>query len=385
MTMKKTVFLIICALALSAVSAHAANGDIIGKIYSTDILAEINGKAVPSYNIGGKTAIVLEDLAEENYAHVDSYDDSKRTLTVTMGSPEYMGTIDVARGKVGEIVGDVYESDIKVIVNGSEINGMNIGGKTAVAIEDLGALDGTSQNEKYGFSKYLCNYAYDNDKRLISLNFISSKLNIYTVNETYIKYTLNDNIMTAEFDRMEYYAGNTFNLSDEFKKETNVLKPIYFDDGTEKTEVGLMYVCVDYDSGNAYGSYYITKPELVKEKNAALVTAPPSYDETLKMFDDKDSYETTDKLELEDYTILTVKCLKIPDEDNYLNVAYIAVKKTGGYGLVYSGSTRYTESSAEKTGKNTAVIKMGPFGGLPHGGTGILSVDIPLDEYYSIR
>ena len=384
MTMKKAG-LFICALALSATAAHAANGDIIGKIYSTDILAEINGKPVPSYNIGGKTAIVLEDLAEQSYAHVDSYDDSRRTLTVTMGSPEGLGTLDVTRGEVGKIVGDIYESDIKVIINGSEIRGMNIGGKTAVAIEDLGALDGTSENEKFGFSKYLCNYTYNNDKRLISLDFVSSKLSIYTVNETYIKYSLNDNIMTAEFDRMEYYPGNSFNLSDDFKKETNILKPLYYDDGKEKTEIGCMYVSADYDSGEAYGNYYITKPEVVKEKNAALVTTPPSYDETLKLFDDGDSYETTDRLELEDYTILTVKCLKIPEEDNNLKVAYIAVKKSGGYGCVYGGSTAYTESSVEKTGKNRAVIKMAPFGGIPHGGPGTLNVDIPRDEYYSIR
>ena len=47
----------------------AAYGDVAGYIYSTDILAYINDKPIESYNIGGKTAIIMEDLAtgEINY------------------------------------------------------------------------------------------------------------------------------------------------------------------------------------------------------------------------------------------------------------------------------------------------------------------------------
>ena len=45
--------------------AYAATGDVIGTIYPTDIKAYINGVEVPSYNIGGRTAVVIEDLGRD--------------------------------------------------------------------------------------------------------------------------------------------------------------------------------------------------------------------------------------------------------------------------------------------------------------------------------
>ncbi|MBQ7097398.1 MAG: hypothetical protein IJN96_04905, partial [Clostridia bacterium] len=49
---------------LSGLSVSAKPGDIAGKIYSTDIIAYVNDKPIESYNIGGKTAIIMEDLDE---------------------------------------------------------------------------------------------------------------------------------------------------------------------------------------------------------------------------------------------------------------------------------------------------------------------------------
>lgn len=70
-------------------SVFAANGDIVGHIYSTDIRAYINGVEVESYNIGGKTAIVIEDIIKEN-SHEYIYDDSIRTLKFFSLNPHYL-------------------------------------------------------------------------------------------------------------------------------------------------------------------------------------------------------------------------------------------------------------------------------------------------------
>ena len=382
--MKKTIALLCSLLLLSVGAAHAANGDIIGKIYSTDILAEINGKPVPSYNIGGRTAIVLEDLADAGYAYINSYDDRTRTLTVSMSSPEYMGDISVERGTVGSVAGDVYESDIKVIVNGSEIRGMNIGGKTAVAIEDLGQLDGTSENEQLGYSKYRCTYTWDADNRIISLDFISNKYQFYSVDKTpNVAFNINDNVITAEFDRMNDYSGyvTTVDISDEFKTQPNVLKPLYYDDGKEKIRVGLMYVEKDEEYGTFSSICYLTEQELLQEKTDSLVTPAPSADEALKLLDDGENYEIIDRLETEDFIFLAVKCLKYPDGEDNFEVAYVAVKKTGGYSRVYGGSTLHTKASMEKTGINTVVVALSPFAGPPGSHADTMKVTLDLNNY----
>ena len=44
--MKKILTIGLFLLMFNAVSANAANGDVIGNIYSTDIIAKINGKYV---------------------------------------------------------------------------------------------------------------------------------------------------------------------------------------------------------------------------------------------------------------------------------------------------------------------------------------------------
>ena len=79
--MKKVISIILSTVMMLTISASvfAANGDIVGHIYSTDIRAYINGVEVESYNIGGKTAVVIEDILNEK-AHPYVYNDNSRTL-----------------------------------------------------------------------------------------------------------------------------------------------------------------------------------------------------------------------------------------------------------------------------------------------------------------
>lgn len=48
-------------------AAYAANGDIAGTIYTTDILTQVDGKDITSYSLDGETLIALEDKEWELY------------------------------------------------------------------------------------------------------------------------------------------------------------------------------------------------------------------------------------------------------------------------------------------------------------------------------
>lgn len=121
-------------------------GDVIGHIYETDIVADIDGMKIPSYNIGGETVVIVEDLA--NYGFDVIWDGQKRTLSVyTKEKPAVAPDYVPQNGKIsGAVAGDIYYSDITINVNGFDVivreNGLvltsyNIGGKTAISIEYL--------------------------------------------------------------------------------------------------------------------------------------------------------------------------------------------------------------------------------------------------------
>ena len=111
--MKKIVLAFFVALIITIPQAvMAANGDIAGNIYSTDIKANINGVWVDSYCIDGKTVVVIEDITS-NYRY---YDDI-RTLTCDRFDKD-----DLKPGKnttaqtPGKIIGKIYETDIKTFI-----------------------------------------------------------------------------------------------------------------------------------------------------------------------------------------------------------------------------------------------------------------------------
>ena len=67
-------------LAVPAAAEENKIGDVVGHTYYTDIAARINGHPLRSYNIGGETAVVAEDLREYGFSVV--WDGEARTLTV---------------------------------------------------------------------------------------------------------------------------------------------------------------------------------------------------------------------------------------------------------------------------------------------------------------
>ena len=242
LSMKKFIVAVLFLLTLP-LSVSAANGDVVGYIYSTDILAYVNGKPIESYNVGGKTAIVMEDLAmgEVNYGFTVWYEDEGRKLTVNSTGYSGYGECEVKRGSVGQIIGKIYETDIKVVFNAKEVQGYNIGGRTAVCIEDLGTVTEDSKNYNYGYSDYVCNFTWDNDTRTVKLNtFLSTDATISNYIAPKVALTYTDDVLSLSFDQLNSHRRftDTIDSSEEFLADTYRIKPIYF----RGEEIGLMYM-----------------------------------------------------------------------------------------------------------------------------------------------
>lgn len=144
--MKKTIlsFAVAVFITGSICNVAAMPGDVIRPIYSTDILTYMDGIPLRGYAIDGKTMICLEDLSD--YGFSVYYNDDARALFVNKHS-EVVNGFDpsIERGKVGDIIGYTYESDIRAYINGHEIASENINGRLAVCAEDLANM-GTFQN-----------------------------------------------------------------------------------------------------------------------------------------------------------------------------------------------------------------------------------------------
>lgn len=137
----KYIVSVILSMSIMGFAAQAAVGDVAGKIYTTDIAADIDGMPIKSYNIGGKTAIVIEELRE--YGFSVEWKPEERLLIANAGCKPYKAPEYVHIKKTpGKVAGKIYETDIKVLFNGILVPSYNIGGLTAVAIEDMTSISG---------------------------------------------------------------------------------------------------------------------------------------------------------------------------------------------------------------------------------------------------
>lgn len=190
-------------LVLGAGSAFAANGDVCGKIYATDIKTCINGVWVPSYNIGGRTVVAVEDITNQF-----EYHDDKRALLIYDFAPEYLVSGEnQSTKKSGTPVGNIYQTDIKAYFRGKELASYSLNGKTAVAVEDLG-LD-----SKVNFSDLGGRYVWDENTRTLSLE--SAYRYPYEYRKILSEKGYNvelkegaDGILCAEFARKSLDGGN---------------------------------------------------------------------------------------------------------------------------------------------------------------------------------
>ncbi len=148
-------------------------GDVLGNIYSTDILTYVNDTVIPSYSLNGKMLIVAENLMSYGFNVI--YNDEIRCLFVTRNGKKENSLCDETRGTVGEITGHYYKSDIRVIFNGKFITAYSLNGKMAIEAESLGKV--SENEENFGLSKYLMTVKWNEDER---------KLNLYTHTDEFI-------------------------------------------------------------------------------------------------------------------------------------------------------------------------------------------------------
>ncbi len=250
-------------LVLILLSFHVyAESSIAGHIYSTDILTFVNGKPIAGYNLGGRTVVIAEDLI--GYGFTVRYNDELRMLEII--SDFNTGDLDpepIERGKVGKILGNVYQTDITTYYNGIVIPGYNIGGRTAICLEDLGDIT-DSPNANYGYSQYLGKSVWNAEERTISftsfLENAQSIVGIFGVSLSFsnhvVSVTLESDSTYVQEEFLGWYgAGSGMN---KYK-----IHPLYLDYHGEQLEIGCA-VCHPTHTGG-FALMHIEKPEAVKE------------------------------------------------------------------------------------------------------------------------
>lgn len=168
--MKKLIPLLAAALLAAALAfSVSADDTVVGEVYSTSILATVDGHVIPSYNIGGRTCICMEDL--QYYGFDVIWDPANGVISANSSdvAPDYSVFASVERGVGGSVTAYVYETQIRAEVNGIAVESYNIGGYTCVCIEDLGDMS-DSPNADYGFSKYLMRAEWNPDEAIIALH-----------------------------------------------------------------------------------------------------------------------------------------------------------------------------------------------------------------------
>ena len=139
--MKKIIITCMILLCLTRISfGEVEIGTEIGSVLETDIKAYIDDKQVPSMNIDGYTAIVVEDLRHDGFDvvwHPDS-----RSLDISRNTTKDIKPLAIKKseGKVEKEIAKVLYTDIQTYFHKSEIKSYNIDGKTAVLINDLSLL-----------------------------------------------------------------------------------------------------------------------------------------------------------------------------------------------------------------------------------------------------
>ena len=127
------------ALALTLTLPAAADvGDVAGHTYYTDIVAQIDGRPLRSYNIGDATAVVVEDLRD--YGFTVTWDGEERTLTVERDpSAQVSGTYipQEQTQPVGSLAGEIYDTDIRTYVQGEWVESFALDGVTAIRFSEL--------------------------------------------------------------------------------------------------------------------------------------------------------------------------------------------------------------------------------------------------------
>lgn len=234
--MKKTILISMLFVLLLGINVFAKSGDIAGNYYTTDIVLDIDGMIVPSYNIGGRTVVIAEELSSYGFDVI--WEEESRIIKVyTEKKPETYPSYTPKKAKVsGNIAGTIYETDIVALVNDMWVESYNIGGRTALVVEDMASEDDeakrmsrdTNPHRDMGYSVALMKAKWNEKERRLSLFCIRPDDEIKT---SFGALKIN------EIDRSGYHSG-ALSL---YKEDESVIKhwvdSIYY--GEE------IYLCLD--------------------------------------------------------------------------------------------------------------------------------------------
>ena len=300
--MKKVITVILTAVILAAVPSvvFASNGDIAGTIYSTDIKACINGVWVDSYNIGGRTAVVVEDITSQYM-----YSDALRTLIIDDLSPENLVTGGKSYSqKPGVPVGKIYETDIKTYFRGKQLTSYSLNGKMAVVIEELGA------DSNVNFSEIGGRYTWNAENRTISLECVYrypySLRNILSEKRLNMRIKGENGLLWAEFVNTIYNHGN---IVHEVEKSDNSMYVVLYNDGNNKPEI-IGYLCsfpeMKFENGtvvtqqSSVDYFYMDK---LSDILSGIKSAPMTYEDWMRYYEYY-GYSIIEELETDDYHFL---------------------------------------------------------------------------------
>ncbi len=322
--MKKltTAAIIAAGILASAVGASAANGDFVGYVYSTDILATVDGIPVTSYCLDGKTAVAVRDLQPLGFS-VQFYDDARIATVKTPWDSLNASATEVTRGTVGEVVGTIVESDIVLYVNGTEVPCYNIGGRLVAAIEDLAPVDHNSSLTNLGYSETELAHAWDEETRTIALYTLAGFDNSEEAAQIAAEYNLRVEIVTDDGEvalvnnpLSQYTSCFTRGSYERYAKLYHIAA-----DGT-RTELGYMYtggiMTYDYDAntiriGSNLPAYCFDLDALrtICEQNPG---TPATVEEETQYWQDGGElwWDVTAVLETDDYIVLTMRIGGLP-------------------------------------------------------------------------
>ncbi len=138
---KKMLCILLVFVMVASTVCFAKSGDVAGNYYYTDIKTYVRGQLIDSFNVGGKTVIVCENL--DRFGFIVAWDSANRKLSIEDNKGKVTGnpTVETVKGALGDIAGEYYFTDIKTFFAGKEIESYNIGGYTvfpATLLRDFG-------------------------------------------------------------------------------------------------------------------------------------------------------------------------------------------------------------------------------------------------------
>lgn len=129
-------------------------GDVIGSFKKSNVKMnvsvanyenglEIGSMRIPAYEVGNDLCFVAEDLVYYGYTSIWNPTDRTTRLYIGPGRKNTSGT-----SRVMKSAGDIYFSDIKIFIDGNEMEAFNIGGYSLVKMSDVVELAGPINFER---------------------------------------------------------------------------------------------------------------------------------------------------------------------------------------------------------------------------------------------